>query len=193
MSLAMPSLAVASFVALLGSAAVLAQGTALVPSSVSAPATPGIYVIPAPSDQNCPVSMRAQHKGMDAERIQTGEKGPALPSGPVQRIHLILGNRESPANVAAATVTVHGTDGKWRAVPTGRLQDGLPEASKTLNLKFNTDEDQGTWTDLVLRGFTSVTSIRLDSLTFADGSRWIPANHLTCRTTPDLLMLVSGK
>jgi hypothetical protein len=194
MSLITSRFAALSFAVLLGSITLPAQSPA--PSAAkSDPAQPatGIYVIPVPTSQNCPVSMHAQHKGMDAERIQTGQKSPALPSGPMQRIHLILGNRETPANVAAATVTVRGTDGKWRTVPTGNPGNGPSEIAKTLHLNFNTGKDQGTWADLVLPGFTSVTSISLDSLTFADGSTWIPANHLTCRTTPDLLMLVSSK
>ena len=110
-----------------------------------------------------------------------------------QRIHLILGDFKTSARVVSAKVTVHGTNGKPRAVPTALLQDGQGEATKTLELKFDFAENGETSTDLSLAGFTSISSIRLDSLTFADGSIWTSFDGKSCRTTPDPFMLVGSR
>jgi hypothetical protein len=92
-------------------------------------------------------------------------------------------------------VTVSGTNGKRRIANASQFQTqpASPYISTTLNLEFL--KDSGSWQvgDLDLPGFTSVKSIRLDSLTFADGSTWTPASRGSCRVEPDPLMLVSSQ
>ena len=149
--------------------------------------TPEIYVMPQPPDGACPVSMHAQQKaGGDILVTRDGQRHPLA-----QRIHLILRSLANP--VVAAKVTVRGTNGKPRAVPTMLMPGNSGEAAKTLDLRFDTVENGEASTDLSLSGFTSVSSIRLDSLTFADGTIWVPASGQSCRTTPDPFMLVSSR
>ena len=133
--------------------------------------------------------MHAQQRaGGDVLITRDGQRHPLS-----QRIHLILGGFTNPARIVAAKVTVRGTNGKPRAVPTALLPDGSGETTKTLDLKFEVSEKGEVSTDMSLAGFTSVSSIRLDSLTFADGSIWVPTNGKTCRTAPDPFMLVSAR
>jgi hypothetical protein len=149
--------------------------------------TPETYVAPQPPDRACPVSMHAQQKaGGDILVTRAGQRHPLS-----QHIHLILGSLANP--VVAAKVTVRGTNGKPRAVATKLTQDNSGEAIKTLDIRFDTVEHGEAATDLSLSGFTSVSSIRLDSLTFADGTIWVPSNGQACRTTPDSFMLVSNR
>jgi len=157
---------------------------------------PGVFVLPSPT-ATCPVSMRAEHRGGGGV-ITTG-KGAA--GAIAQHIHLILGKilseSGSSTRVTAATVTVSGTNGKWRMENASQFQahpqPASPYISTTLNVAFAKGGDEPESSDLDLPGFTSVKSIRLDSLTFADGSTWAPADGRSCRIEPDPLRLVSSR
>jgi hypothetical protein len=111
---------------------------------------------------------------------------------------LSLGSAREPARVTGAKVTVHGTSAKWRTVPTAPGVDSSSDIKKTLDITFHpdatasVDDNEGTATDMVLSGFTSVQSITLDSLTYADGSIWTPRAGRSCRVVPDPLMLISA-
>jgi len=157
--------------------------------------TPETYTAPQSSDRGCPVSMRAQQRpGGDILVTRDGQRHPIA-----QRIHLILGDFANPAKVVAAKVTVRGTNGKPRAITTipmlngSSIQNASGMTARTLDLRFDLAGNGEASTDLSLAGFTSVTSIRLDSLTFADGAIWVPANGQSCRTAPDPFMLVSSR
>ena len=99
--------------------------------------------------------------------------------------------------MTAATVTVRGTNGKWRTMNASQFQTqpqpSSPYISSTLNVVFLRDGDDSESSDLELPGFTSVKSIRLDSVTYADGTIWTPADGRSCRVEPDPLMLVSSR
>jgi hypothetical protein len=47
-------------------------------------------------------------------------------------------------------------------------------------------------TDLSLSHFTAVTSIDLDSITYADGSTWRSASAGACSVVPDKRMLIAA-
>ena len=159
----------------------------------AAPGSPSVYVIPVPSSLDCPVSMHAQQQGglgILTARDDHGES--RRRSGVAQHIRLILGDAKNSATIVSAKVTVRGTSPKGRMTPTVLNQDTSPDAKKTLVLTFKENGNEGVSANLVLPGFTSVTSITLDSLTYADGSIWRPSNGRGCRTAPDLMMLVDA-
>lgn len=178
-----------------------------VPDSSTAPISGEshtIYMVPGPQSTGCPVSMRAEHGsggGLVMTR-QSRSNGPSVldpvpgqPAPPFQRIHLILGNStvqsSAGAKVVSARVTVHGTNGKWRNVPAAMGDDSLT-ITKTLDVRFDRAEDGQVSSDMTLPGFTSVKSINLDTLTFSDGTIWVPEQGSACRVAPDPLMLVSA-
>lgn len=174
-----------------GSLTVAAQGPA--PAKTSAAASPNVYVLPVPSSLDCPVSMHAQQQGGLGILTTRDDRGESRRrSGVAQHIRLILGDAKNSATIVSAKVTVRGTSPKGRMTPTVFSQDASPDARKTLALTFKTDGSEGASANLVLPGFTSVTSISLDSLTYADGSIWRPSNGRGCHTAPDLLMLVDA-
>jgi len=153
--------------------------------------SPSVYVVPVPSSLDCPVSMHAQQQGGLGILTARDDRGESRRrSGVAQHIRLILGDAENSATIVSAKVTVRGTSPKGRMTPTVFNQDVSPGAKKTLVLTFKADGNEGVSANLVLLGFTSVTSISLDSLTYSDGSTWRPSNGRGCRTAPDLLMLV---
>lgn len=180
MNLAIHRFATLSFVVFLGSVTLAAQKPTKAPE---------VYVLPTSTAQECPVSMHAQQRPGGGVLVTRGGQRHPLS----QRIHLILGDFENPARVVSAKVTVRGANGKPRAVPTAFSPSGPGEATKTLDLKFDVAENGEASTDLSLAGFTSVSSIRLDSLTFADGSTWTSSKSSACRTPPDPFMLISAR
>jgi hypothetical protein len=147
--------------------------------------------------------MHAQHGSGGGLRFTRESRSPD-PRGITQneiaqRIHLSLGSAREPVRVTSAQVTVRGTGAKWRAVPTVLGMDSSSDLRKTVNIIFRPgqsaklDDDEGTSTDMVLAGFTSVQSITLDSLTFAGGAIWTSSPGRTCRVIPDPLMLVDNR
>jgi len=148
-----------------------------------------VFPILNPTGPSCPVTMRAEHRS-GGSAMYTGYGGA---TGVGQRIHLIFGALS--ARVTAATVTVRGTDGQWRVATASTRQprQGSPYISRTLNAVFAQYGDGFEATELDLPGFTSVKSIRLDSVTYADGSTWTAPEGGVCRVAPDPLMLVSGR
>jgi hypothetical protein len=167
----------------------------------------GVYLVPGPQGAGCPVAMRAEHGGGGA-LVRTRQSRsnlvpePAQPTPPYQQIRLILGpssvQSSAGARVVRARVTVRGTNGQWRSVPTG-MGEGSSTIAKTLDLSFSRadvgarGEDGLVATEMTLAGFSSVKSINLDSLTYSDGTIWVPAQGKACRVAPDLLMLVSTR
>jgi len=163
-----------------------------------------LYRVPENSSLECPVSMHAEHGSggglVITHQSRSGhDPEPTQPSGPAQQIHLILGkpvlssSMSMGVRVASAKVTVRGTNGKWRTVPAGLAGDASSEMNKTLDVTFRVAENGQVSADMTLPGFTSVKSISLDSLTYSNGSTWIPANGRACRVAPDPLMLVSSE
>jgi len=154
---------------------------------------PSVFVLPTPAASACPVSIRAQQRS-GGSLITTGR---AQMPGPFQRIRLVLDQTGLPARVTSATVTVRGTNGKSRLVNAAQFQmepqTASPYSSSTLNVVFLSDRGQAEFADLELPGFTSVKSIRLDSIQYADGTTWTREDGRSCRVEPDALMLVRSR
>ncbi|WP_263352804.1 hypothetical protein [Acidicapsa acidisoli] len=193
----MNRLAAFSFAVLLGTLTSGAQSPTPNPAPAPLAGLPTVYVFQAPADLDCPVPMRARHEGGGSMRYTQSGRTPAPQPGVAQRIRLILGSGKEPVGVSRARVTVHGTGAKWRTVPASQELDGS-DLKRTLDITFHPDAtasveaNEGLSSEMVLSGFTSVQSITLDSLTYADGSIWTPETGRGCRITPDPLMLVSA-
>jgi hypothetical protein len=151
-------------------------------------------MIPLQGGHSCPIYMHAEQRSggdvMNARRIEPGE-APRPSNGPTQRIHLILRNLKDSADITRIKVSVHGTSGKSRTLKTELTPDEISDAAKAFDLPVSIRKDEGASTNLVLQGFTSVQSITLESVTYADGSSWSSSAGGTCRIAPDPLVLVS--
>jgi hypothetical protein len=181
--------------ALLLAVAMLAAQTGTTPATRqedSQRATSFIISLPAPT---CPVNMRAlQGSGTGLVAVR-GEQKAAVSS---QRIHLILTNRTS-SKIAGAKVKVFGLSGKNRIEQAWSDQlaltnwDKVSDLTRTLDVTFAPEGDKDVATDLVLPGFTSVSSIRLESIRYQDGSTWALAGPQACYLAPDRIMLVADR
>jgi hypothetical protein len=137
----------------------------------------------------CPVSMRAQQRTSASGLTRAGGGNVAVPG---QRIHLDVDR--GPNAVVAIHVTVRGTTARPR-IYAAQSQQVRPDAVKTFTLTADGASANNVVisSDLLLRGFTSVQLVNLDSVSYADGSLWTPAAGKSCSVAPDPLMLVSSR
>ncbi len=134
----------------------------------------------------CPVAMSAK-QGSGGGLLATRNAPPV--SGPAQRIHLQVADSKA-GKAASARIRVYGMSGK------GRMQNAdsepKPDFVRTMDVTF-APEDKGAAADLVLRGYTAVSKIVLQTITYEDGSTWSPTRVQMCSVAPDPFMLVAGR
>ena len=137
----------------------------------------------------CPIGMHARHGVWDHTfTVHRGEDGYKGPFG--QLIVLTLTDPH-PARIVAATVLVRGFDGKNRMMQTGSSDEG--NATRTLRTGFTESANNTVSADLYISGFTAVTSVKLQDVTYSDGSTWHADQANPCRIAPDPLMLVDAR
>jgi hypothetical protein len=155
----------------------------------------GLVLERAASSTACPIGMRARHDFFFQRRLvdgaQPNERGKETGEVPGMQIRLTLTNPDA-RRITGATVTVRGTNGNWHLVPT-RTSPNPGVLTKTMDLTFEQGEDRNADTHLVLSGFTSIGSIALKSVTYADGSTWKTIDRGACRVTPDRVMLIAAQ
>jgi hypothetical protein len=67
-----------------------------------------------------------------------------------------------------------------------------PDLAKTVDVVLDVKGKSEASSDLSLNRFTAVTSIDLNSITYADGNTWHTPSPEACSITPDLIMLVAS-
>jgi len=142
----------------------------------------------ATAASSCPVGLHAlQGTGSGLMAVRNADPTP----GPMQRIHLVL-SKTSTSRPETAKIVVRGLSDKSQTLLT-QLTDGERfDQTRTLYVTFTPESDTEVAADLMLPGFTSVSSIQLESIQYDDGSTWrISIGHV-CRVTPDRLMLIAA-
>jgi hypothetical protein len=191
--------AAAGFALLISSLTLTAQNAssgatfgAAVPETLTLQNGTTVVVPPAPDPASCPVRMEARQGIWDRTiRIREGDKE-RVPQPFGQRIALNL--RDShPGRIVEASVRVRGLNGKNRMLPTPTGADQKWDEVKTLRVKFAGEEDGSFSADLWISGFTSVSSVELLQVSYADGSGWRVSRSNLCRVKPDPLMLISNR
>jgi hypothetical protein len=149
-------------------------------------------VVPGSS---CPIGMRARHdfsvqkQLVNRPETKPNERGMQIGSGTSMQIRLTLSSPDA-RRITAATITVRGTNGNGQMLA-ARSSPGSADLTKTMDATFEPGEGHDADSHLVLRGFSSIGSIRLDSVAYSDGSRWKTIDSGACRVAPDPLMLVA--
>jgi hypothetical protein len=151
-----------------------------------------VVIVPTPA---CPVSMQAKQGsdgGLVAVRHRAPDAQPAPAPGPSQHIRLVLARFPRENRVVSATVTVRGLSANSRITQTNLYAGEAPsDLRRTLDAVLTAEEDGTVSAELDLPGFTAVNSIRLQALTYADGSSWHVGYRQSCTVMPDLVMRVS--
>lgn len=147
-----------------------------------------VYVLPEVSS-GCPVSMRAQQR-WGGDLVAADKDSDARPKGIAQRLELIVTNPDS-RRITRARVTVHGLAPKSRVTQLASRERS--DAAKTFDVDFTAGTGKDATARLRVPGMTTVLSIDLDSVGYADGSTWRLADGQGCRTLPDPMMQISGR
>lgn len=156
--------------------------TTLVPGQ---PSTIHTFTLPA----SCPVSMRAE-QGSGSSLLKV--RGPQPLPGPAQHIRLLLEPLSEGRQLTSARIRVRGFSVEGRP----RLAAAFPPApnrTQTLTVSLAEQEGPGVAADLTLPGFSSVQSIDLLALTYANGDTWKLESRNRCSVAPDPLMLVGAR
>jgi len=150
-----------------------------------------------PAQVACPVAMQAKQgsaSGLVKVRKQQPDAGRETKPG--QHIHLILGRNGQfdLRQVDGATVTAQGLSAKGHLTTTPAGTDGVsPDVTRSLDVRFTSDDDGTVSAELDLPGFTSVRSIRIETLALKDVSTWTLARGQRCAVTHDPLMLIPNE
>ncbi len=140
----------------------------------------------------CPVSLQAkQGSGAGLVAVRGRNAGKQEEFKPTARIHLLLGKIGGDRQVAGVTVTARGLSARGRIDRTTTADS--PDLRRTLSAGVSVESDGSLFADLAFAGFTSVRSIKLESIDYADGSAMDLSQHRTCTVTPDLLMLTANR
>jgi hypothetical protein len=181
------SIVTASVLALASTALVAQNATPPAHNRVEPSSQNFRVAIDAPS--SCPVSLHAlQGAGTGLVAVRDAKPAP----GSSQRIHLVLSDTAA-APVVSAKVIVRGLSGQIQIVQTRSNHRESSDAAKTLDVQFMREDEKTVAADLILPGFTSVSSVELESIRYDDESTWRVAGHATCRVAPDPFMLVAGR
>lgn len=148
-----------------------------------------IVILPTQTIPACPVDMQARQGLWDHTlRVREGEQETIIhPFG--QRFFLTLKDPHS-ARIVSATLRVHGTTGRSRMVQTAASNNTSANAMKILTVPFTAD-DGADRADVHVPGFTSVSSVELQEVTYANGSTWKMSSSSFCRVAPDPMMLIA--
>ena len=152
---------------------------------------PSAQSFPAPTrviSLACPVGMQAQQRASSQlVAVQNGHR--AQISG--QRIALTLRAAHSP-RITSAQVKVRGLSPKAH-VAQSKAGDISSEIFRTMTVNFDEESNGGVTGELLLPGFTSVTSIELQRIVYENETVWSVGSDSVCRVTPDPLMLISDR
>lgn len=108
-----------------------------------------------------------------------------------QQLNLQLTNLFGMWAITHAQITVHGLTAKGAIDPAIFGMPGTPTIAKQVDLALNVAPGANVSTSLLFKGFTSVSWIDLDSLTYAGGSAWHASPQHACRIEPSRVMLVA--
>jgi hypothetical protein len=174
--------AVFSIAFLLGPTLVTAQ-TAVPPSSPVSQTAVLEVALPA---AHCPVSLHAQQMPGADRWVVNGVSIKPL----AQRLHLTATAPHS-GPIVAANITVRGYAGKSRFTPVGAPDQDARDSARTLDVAFASGAGGEASTNIALAGFSAVTVVELNSITYSDGSRWKLSAGSSCRTWIDGVMLIA--
>jgi hypothetical protein len=148
-----------------------------------------IQTAPAVSDQlSCPVGFNAQ--------LSTGPGMVIVDSGtrsPVSQQMLLSFRNPAEHGITSIRVTVHGLTAKGQTVPVVTDDANAPGTIDTpAILHLAVAPNSGNSTQLRVRGITSVRSIDLDEVIYADGTSWHTTTRHSCSIEPNRVMLIAS-
>ncbi len=153
---------------------------------------PTVQRFPEPDQiisQACPVGMQAQQRGSSQlVAVQNGQRIQATG----QRIALILRGVSSP-RIVAARVKVRGLAPRGHVLQSKAGDNLASEITRAMTVAFDEVSNGAVTGELVLPGFTTVSSIELEEITYENRTVWKTEGQSACRVAPDMFMLISDR
>lgn len=162
-------------------------GSAMSSAQDPSPSATTVLVLPFNSIPACPIGMYAR-QGVWNHTVTVHRGNQQFKGRFGQRIVLTLTNTHS-SKIVAATVLVRGYDGNNRMLQTGSAEGN---ATRTLRTGFTESANNAFSADLYISGLTAVISVKLQDVTYSDGSTWHSDESNPCHIAPDPLMLIAG-
>jgi len=168
----------------------LLLGTLAAFGQTTAPASSPASLESLTYSSQCPLNLSARQGSSGQLRTATrpGQKD-TPPRSVGQQILLTLANPQL-IGITAARIKVRGYTPNARTFP---LAPPSPDAARSLDLVLTVAPGLDTTTDLRLESFSAVTSIELESVSYADGSRWHAGPQTRCQIAPDPVMLITSR
>lgn len=141
---------------------------------------------------NCPIAMMARQETGILSPKEVGTPSKRQAAEPAHRIHFTLMN-ENLRTVEAVQLRLNGWDGVAQRVPATSAAEHAARGWKLADVKVDIGPHDTAQTDVWVRGLTSVDSVDLTSVRYADGSTWTPSSASACSIVPDPTMLISQK
>ena len=149
----------------------------------------------------CPIGVEANlvalpsvsNAGPSINGQPTQRKEPSLEGQQVTKdylqLHLDVSNPSS-RDIVGAQFTVHGFSRKLRVIDPSDPSNA-PDLWRTVDVALDVQENGHASSELSLTHFTAIiTSIDLNSVTYADGTQWQAPSPGVCSTIPNALMRI---
>ena len=166
-------------------------------STISAFAAPGNSPRPSPRSDACPIGLTAtQDSNQSLLRTLRGQTPTPGADLPAQALRIAIHNKRLP-RIVAVDLDVHGTSPGARIIAKDALHSPAAfhteDTVKHVHLDSSVASDQSVLEDATVAGLTSVASIEVTELRYADGSVWHASPYAQCETPPDSFMLIADK
>ena len=139
---------------------------------------------------NCPVGLEVKRsRGLFV--YQNTNAIPAEHGVPKaeQRFDFKLTNYR-PHEIVNAQITTHGFSYKWRALPASAAE---PDVWKTMEVALDVKGNSSASRELSLGHFSAISTIDVNSVTYADGSTWHASFPGACSVAPSLMMRINAQ
>jgi hypothetical protein len=169
------------------SASILPLAIALVTTSMFGQS----FTLPPRIDPSkCPVGLQVDRSG-GLFAYKNAKVVPAEPAAPSSEQWFDLRMRNfSSHEIVNAEITAHGFSYKWRLIP---VSAATPDIWKTMDVALDVRGNSSASRELSLGHFSTVRTIDVNSVTYADGSTWHAASPGACSVAPSLFMRVSAQ
>jgi hypothetical protein len=147
------------------------------------PASGQVHSLPPRIDPaKCPVDLQVEHSGGLFE-YRNAKTGDVVSPFSAQRFDFKMINF-LPHEIVNAEITVHGFRGKGRFIT---LSTPTPDLAKTLAVALDVKGNSSASRELSFAGFSTIETIDVNSVTYADGSTWHASSPGACSVAPNLI------
>lgn len=149
------------------------------------------FTVPPRMDPSkCPVGLQVEHSsGLFA--YENTRAVPAQHAAPKteQWFDFRMTNFR-PHEIVNAQITAHGFSYKWRTIP---VSAATPDIWKTTDVALDVKGNSSASRELSFDHFSTIRTIDVNSVTYADGSTWHASSPGACSVAPSPIMRISAQ